>query len=83
MSEPISPVLDLALLVFDLPIYIGDMLWRDSRGRPVNAPAAFIHPCQPTVAKQPPSGPGWAHELKHDGYRLQIMCAMAAYVCSR
>jgi bifunctional non-homologous end joining protein LigD len=20
----------------------------------------------------PPSGPGWAHELKHDGYRLQI-----------
>jgi len=25
-----------------------------------------------TVAKEPPSGPGWAHELKHDGYRLQI-----------
>ena len=24
------------------------------------------------AAKQPPSGPGWAHELKHDGYRLQI-----------
>ena len=48
------------------------MLWRSSRGRPLNAPAAFIHPCQPIVAKQPPSGPGWAHELKHDGYRLQI-----------
>jgi len=48
------------------------MLWRTSRGRPLNAPAAFIHPCQPTVAKEPPSGPGWAHELKHDGYRLQI-----------
>jgi bifunctional non-homologous end joining protein LigD len=45
---------------------------RGSRGRPLNAPAAFIHPCQPTVAKQPPSGPGWLHELKHDGYRLQI-----------
>src|SRR5262249_32927955 len=45
---------------------------RNSRGRPLNAPAAFIHPCQPIVAKQPPSGPGWAHELKHDGYRLQI-----------
>jgi bifunctional non-homologous end joining protein LigD len=42
------------------------------RGRPLNAPAAFIHPCQPIVAKQPPSGAGWAHELKHDGYRLQI-----------
>jgi ATP dependent DNA ligase-like protein len=49
-------------------------LWRvhSSRGRPRNAPAAFIHPCQPIVAKQPPTGPGWAHELKHDGYRLQV-----------
>jgi bifunctional non-homologous end joining protein LigD len=45
---------------------------RNSRGRPIYAPAAFIHPCQPTVVAQPPSGPGWAHELKHDGYRLQI-----------
>ena len=48
------------------------MLWRNSRGRPLNAPTAFIHPCQPTVAKEPPSGSGWAHELKHNGYRLQI-----------
>jgi bifunctional non-homologous end joining protein LigD len=48
------------------------MLWRNSRGRPLNAPAAFVHPCQPIVAKQPPAGSGWAHELKHDGYRLQI-----------
>jgi bifunctional non-homologous end joining protein LigD len=50
------------------------MLWRErsSRGRPINAPAAFIHPCRPTVTSHPPSGPGWAHELKHDGYRLQI-----------
>ena len=50
------------------------MLWRErtSRGRPRNAPAAFIPPCRPTVAEQPPRGPGWAHELKHDGYRLQV-----------
>ena len=48
------------------------MVLRSSRGRPLKAPAAFIHPCQPIVAKQPPTGPGWAHELKHDGYRLQI-----------
>ena len=47
------------------------MVSRNSRGRPLSAPA-FIHPCQPTVAKQPLSGPGWVHELKHDGYRLQI-----------
>ena len=48
------------------------MVFRSSRGRPLNAPAAFIHPCLPTVAQEPPSGPGWLHELKHDGYRLQI-----------
>jgi bifunctional non-homologous end joining protein LigD len=48
------------------------MLSRNSRGRPLNAPAAFINPCQPTVAKEPPSGPGWAHEPKHDAYGLQI-----------
>jgi hypothetical protein len=29
------------------------MLWRvrNSRGRPKNAPAAFIHPCQPIVVR--------------------------------
>jgi bifunctional non-homologous end joining protein LigD len=48
------------------------MVSRSSRGRPLIAPAAFIAPCRPTVAQTPPSGPGWAHELKHDGYRLQI-----------
>src|SRR5262249_7013901 len=25
-----------------------------------------------SLPSSPPSGPGWAHELKHDGYRLQI-----------
>jgi ATP-dependent DNA ligase len=47
------------------------MSW-SSRGGPSNAPAAFIQPCLPSVAQRPPRGPGWAHELKHDGYRLQI-----------
>jgi bifunctional non-homologous end joining protein LigD len=48
------------------------MLSRKSFGRPNNAPAAFIQPCRPMVRARPPSGPGWGHELKHDGYRLQI-----------
>src|SRR5215472_6094821 len=48
------------------------MVLRSSRGGPLNAPASFIQPCLPSVAQRPPSGPGWAHELKHDGYRLQI-----------
>jgi len=45
---------------------------RNSRVRPVNAPPGFIQPCRPAVAVSPPRGPGWVHELKHDGYRLQI-----------
>ena len=48
------------------------MLSRSSRGRAINAPPGFIQPCRPTVADRPPTGPGWVHELKHDGYRLQI-----------
>lgn len=45
---------------------------RTRRGRAKNTPAAFINPCRPTVATRPPTGPGWLHELKHDGYRLQV-----------
>jgi len=30
----------------------------------------FIEPCLPSPAKQPPDGPGWLHEIKHDGFRL-------------
>jgi hypothetical protein len=30
----------------------------------------FIKPCLPSTADQPPSGPEWIHEIKHDGYRL-------------
>jgi bifunctional non-homologous end joining protein LigD len=30
----------------------------------------FIEPCLPSTADQPPSGPEWIHEIKHDGYRL-------------
>jgi hypothetical protein len=30
----------------------------------------FIDPCIPSRAAKPPVGPGWVHEIKHDGYRL-------------
>jgi bifunctional non-homologous end joining protein LigD len=29
-----------------------------------------IEPCLPSPAKAPPSGPGWIHEIKHDGMRI-------------
>jgi bifunctional non-homologous end joining protein LigD len=30
----------------------------------------IIEPCLPSPAKTPPSGPGWLHEFKHDGFRI-------------
>jgi ATP-dependent DNA ligase len=34
--------------------------------------SAFIEPCLPSRAERPPSGPGWVHEIKHDGFRLMV-----------
>ena len=43
----------------------------------VNAilPSALAHhfsiePCLPSLAKTPPTGPDWIHEIKHDGFRV-------------
>jgi len=36
-------------------------------------PLGFIEPCLPTVATKPPSGPGWLHEIKHDGFRMMVL----------
>ena len=33
-------------------------------------PNGFIEPCLPSPAPKPPAGPGWIHEIKHDGFRL-------------
>jgi bifunctional non-homologous end joining protein LigD len=30
----------------------------------------IIEPCLPSPAKAPPSGRGWIHEIKHDGFRI-------------
>jgi hypothetical protein len=35
-------------------------------GRPVG----HIPPCLPSRVERPPTGPGWLHEIKHDGFRL-------------
>ena len=29
-----------------------------------------LQPCLPRPAKEPPPGPGWIHEIKHDGFRI-------------
>jgi bifunctional non-homologous end joining protein LigD len=33
-------------------------------------PAGFIEPCLPTPSRTVPSGPLWAFEVKHDGFRF-------------
>lgn len=50
------------------------MRWQNTRPRVRRsyAPTAFINPCLPTKVDKPPAGDDWAHEIKHDGFRLQI-----------
>jgi bifunctional non-homologous end joining protein LigD len=34
--------------------------------------SAFIAPCLPSPTERLPSGPGWFHEIKHDGFRMMV-----------
>ncbi len=55
----------------DTPSPPNAMVWRTSPARSRRTrPAGFISPCQPLLVARPPAGPGWLHEVKHDGYRL-------------
>ena len=33
-------------------------------------PVTSFEPCLPRLAKAPPTGPHWIHEIKHDGFRI-------------
>jgi len=46
----------------------------ESKARPkkVRTMPAFIGPQLTKLVEQPPAGPGWVHEVKFDGYRLQL-----------
>jgi ATP-dependent DNA ligase len=37
-------------------------------------PGAFrLHSALPAIpAERPPTGPGWIHEIKHDGFRMMV-----------
>jgi bifunctional non-homologous end joining protein LigD len=45
------------------------MPWHNSPRSRRDPPAGFIRPCRPTLVANPPAGPGWLHEVKHDGFR--------------
>ncbi len=43
-----------------------------SKGRKVSALPDFIAPQLCTLVDRPPGGEGWCHEIKFDGYRVQL-----------
>ena len=48
------------------------MLMRSPLARDRRRPPGFIPPCQPVLADRVPTGAGWIHELKHDGFRILV-----------
>jgi bifunctional non-homologous end joining protein LigD len=44
--------------------------FRSRPRRALRTHSGFIRPCFPTLARRPPEGTEWIHELKHDGYRI-------------
>jgi bifunctional non-homologous end joining protein LigD len=61
-------------------IAAGEDVWESNRGgkkggrtkRTVVAPPVFVEPQLATLADHPPTGSGWIHEFKYDGYRLLL-----------
>ena len=43
---------------------------RARMSNPIRLKSGPIAPCLPRATKEPPSGPGWVHEIKHDGFRI-------------
>jgi hypothetical protein len=37
---------------------------------PARHPPGFVEPCLPTLGHTVPTGPQWAYEIKHDGFRF-------------
>lgn len=38
-----------------------------------SSPLTFIPPLKPTLSAKPPEGEQWLHEVKHDGFRTQLI----------
>ncbi|HEY1752229.1 MAG TPA: DNA ligase D [Caulobacteraceae bacterium] len=48
-----------------------DAVWRSNRGDAVEMPD-FVPPQLAKLVERPPSGASWVHEVKFDGYRMQM-----------
>jgi hypothetical protein len=62
----IRPPCSVGLKAFgDTPVETRDVArWRR------NPPPGFLRPCELVLVDRPPAGPGWLHEVKHDGFRV-------------
>jgi len=49
-----------------------DAIWRTGDGGARPGVPAFIDPQLATTADKPPTGADWVHEIKFDGYRMQL-----------
>ena len=49
---------------------LGDESQEDADAADSDDPPRFVEPMLATLVETPPSGEGWEHEIKHDGYRL-------------
>ena len=59
------------------------LLGRVIEGAKQAAFPGFVDPCCPTPHKAPPTGDGWLHEIKHDGYRAQAQVNEGARIFTR
>jgi bifunctional non-homologous end joining protein LigD len=44
--------------------------WRALSPLEKEVASGFIRPCEPALVDRPPDGPGWLHEVKHDGFQV-------------
>src|SRR6516164_7318443 len=51
-------------------VYVVPIKWSMSLPERTRPGLGIIEPSLPSPAKAPPSGPGWIHEIKHDGFRI-------------
>src|SRR6516164_4871200 len=51
-------------------VYVVPIKWSMSLRERTRPGLGIVEPWLPSPAKAPPSGPGWIHEIKHDGFRI-------------
>lgn len=67
---------ELVERIAKLAVRLGDMARRkQDLERTPRMPAEFLPLSHPTLVARPPEGPGWIHEIKFDGWRMQLNVA--------